>query len=137
MTNADQKRRNLRTTALACGLLAEIAMGTALVIWSTSRPPAVRTVFGPGISTIAVATAMVSLAAAILVVVLGPRLGRKVSLITAPVVSLTAGLVGVIAITMLFTEPGVGFLLGFGWVLTMPVTAAITRASAPPSSTRT
>lgn len=133
MTNAERKRRNPRTTALTCGLMAEIALGTALLIWSTSPSATARTVFGPGVSIAAVTTAMVALAAGMLVLVLAPRLGRKVLLATVSIVSLVAAWVGVIAVTTLLTEPGIGLLLGFGWVLTMPVTLAITRAGAASS----
>lgn len=74
-TNADRKYRKQRTTALTCGLMAEVAMGTSLLVGSTSPLAAESAVFGPGGSIAAVATAIVLVALAMLVIVLAPRLG--------------------------------------------------------------
>ncbi len=106
-------------------------MGTALLVWSSSSAAVSRAVFGSGGSIGVVVTAMVLLAGAMVVIVLGPRIGRKVSLTAVAMVSLAGGGVGVIAVATLLTDPGIGFLLGFGWALTIPVTLAITRGSIP------
>lgn len=135
MTNADRKYRSQRTTALTFGLMAEVAMGGTLLVWSTSPSAAERAVFGPGGSNTAVASAMVLIAVGMLVIMLAARLGRTVLMATVAVVSLASACVGVIAITTLLTDPGLGFLLMWGWVLTIPVTLTITRASALPGRT--
>lgn len=110
-------------------------MGGTLLVWSTSPSAAESAAFGPDGSIAVVATAMVLLAIVMLIVVLAPRLGRKVLMATVAVVSLASACVGVIAITTLLTDPGLGFLLVWGWVLTIPVILAITRASVPPDRT--
>jgi hypothetical protein len=116
--------------------MAEVAMGTTLLVWSGSPATADHAVFGSGGSIGVVATAMVLLALAMLVIVLAPRLGRNVLLAAVTVVSLAVACVGVIAFATLLAEPGIGFLLGFGWVLTIPVALAIRRASTRPSRTK-
>ncbi|MGH3696541.1 MAG: hypothetical protein ACRDRX_21545 [Pseudonocardiaceae bacterium] len=129
MANTDRRGRNQRTTALTCGLMAEVVMGTALLVWSSSSSAGNRAVFGPGGSIGIVVTAMVLLAVAMVVIGSMPRPGRKVSLTAVAMVSLAGAGVGVIAVATLFTDPGIGFLLGFGWALTIPVTLAITRGN--------
>lgn len=131
MTTTGRRYRNQRTTALTCGLMAEVAMGTALLVWSGSPSAAGRAVLGPGASIGIVVTTMVLLAVAMLIIVLAPRPGRKVSFTAVAIVSLAGAGVGVIAIATLLTDPGIGFLLGFGWALTIPVTLAITRGRLP------
>lgn len=132
MISAERKRRNQRTTALTCGVNAEIFMGGSVRIWSTSPE---RAVFGPGGSIAVVATVMVLLAVAMLVIVLAPRLGRKVLLAAVVAVSLASACLGVIAYAMLLTEPGIGLLLLYGWGMTIPVALAVIRARVPPSRT--
>ncbi len=131
MTSTDRRARNQRTTALTCGLMAEVVMGTALLVWSSSFSAGSHAVFGPGGSIGVVVTAMVLLAVAMVVIMLGPRTSRKISLTAVAMVSLAGAGVGVIAVATLLTDPGIGFLLGFGWTLTIPVTLAITRGSVP------
>jgi hypothetical protein len=109
--------------------MGEILLGGTLFIWSTSRSAAEPAVFGPGGAFAVVAIAVVLLAVAMTVILLAARLSRTVLLTTVVVVSLVGACVGVIAITTLLTEPGIGILLGFGWVLTIPVILAITRGS--------
>lgn len=106
-------------------------MSTALLVWSSSTSAGERAVFGPGASLGIVVTTMALLAAAMMVIVLAPRPGRKVRFTAVAMVSLASAGVGVIAIATLLTDPGIGFLLGFGWALTIPVTLAITRDSVP------
>lgn len=104
-------------------------MSTALLVWSSSSSAAGRAVFGPSASMGIVVTAMVLLAVAMLMIVLAPRPGRQVLFMAVATVSLASAGVGVVAIATLLTDPGIGFLLGFGWALTIPVTVAITRSS--------
>lgn len=70
--------------------------------------------FGTGGSIAVVATAMVLFAAAMPVIVLAPRLGRKVLLAAVVAVSLASACLGVIAYATLLTEPGMGFVLLYG-----------------------
>lgn len=110
-------------------------MGGSVYIWSINPGAAERAVLGPGGSIAVVATAMVLLAAAMPVIVLAPRLGRKVLLAAVVAVSLASACVGVIAYATLLTESGMGLLLLYGWGLTIPVAVAVSRARVPPGRT--
>jgi hypothetical protein len=44
--------------------------------------------------------------------------------------SFASAAVGAMAIALVMTEPGVGFLVVVGWILTIPITLEIWRASA-------
>jgi hypothetical protein len=133
VTTADRKSRNQRATALTYGVMAEVLLGTALLVWSGSLVAAGRAVFGPAGSVGVVVIAMVLLAVAMVVIFLAPRLDRRMVVAGVAAVSLAVACVGVMAIATVLTDPGIGFLLGFGWVLTMPVALAMTRAGASPS----
>ncbi|MGH3754242.1 MAG: hypothetical protein ACRDRP_16415 [Pseudonocardiaceae bacterium] len=135
MISAERKHRKQRTSALTFGVNAEIAMGTAVLVWSISPWGAGRAVFGTGGSIAVVATAMVLLAAAMPVIRLAPRLGRKVLLAAVVAVPLASACLGVIACATLLTEPGMGFVLLYGWGLTIPVAVAVSRARVPPGRT--
>lgn len=63
---------------------------------------------------------MVALAIVMLILVVADRLSRSVLVATVVVFTLVSACVGVLAIATLTTDPGNGFLLGFGWVLTFP-----------------
>lgn len=131
MPSAERKARNQRHTSLTCGVMAEVLFGTTLLVWSGSPATADRAVFGPTGSTIAVAAAMLSLAVAMVLAVLAPRLSRGVLVAGVSLFSLVIACVGVVAIAMLTIEPGTGFLLAIGCVLAIPVSLEIRRASGP------
>lgn len=130
MTNTDPKQRNKLTTALICGLAAEVAMGSTLRVWLSFPSLADQPGFGRVGSIGVVVAAMILLALAMLVLVLARRAGTKVLLATVVVSSIACACVGFIAIAALFTDPGFTILLGFGAAMTIPITLAITRANA-------
>jgi hypothetical protein len=137
MIAADRKFRSQRTTALTCGVMAEVITGTVLLVWSGSPLSAERAVFGRGGSVGAVAASMTLLAVSVIVIASAPRLGRGVLLIALAMVWLAIGSLGVIVVATLFQQPDIGFPLCFGWVLMFPVATAIGRAEARSRQDRT
>ena len=126
----DRKARGQRTAALTCGLMAEVLLGTAILIWSGSTTVGGRAAFGPGGSLAVVAIAMVLVAVFMGVVAFGHMLNRPTLLVGVVVVSLTTAGLGVVALAAMVDDAGIGILLIFGWILTMPVTLGVTRAHA-------
>jgi hypothetical protein len=130
LINADRKSRARRTTALTCALMAEVALGTTLLVLSGSQDPATTAVFGRVGSVVAVVAAMALLAATMVLAMLAPRLPRGVLVSGLTVFSFVIAFVGVLAVASLMTALGVGFLLAFSWILTCPVALEVRRASA-------
>jgi hypothetical protein len=124
-----RQSRNRRTTALTCGLMAEVALGSVVLIWSDSPGSAAQAVLGRGGSIGITLIGMVALAAAMLILLVAERLSRSLLLATVVVFTLVSACVGVLAIATFATDPGVGFLLSFGWVLTFPVGLNVRRTN--------
>jgi xanthine/uracil/vitamin C permease (AzgA family) len=121
----DRDSRNRHTTALTCGVMVEILLGTSLVVWLGSSTATGTAAFGRPGSVAVVGSAMVVLAVAMVVATIPARLAR-VALVT--IVSLFflvfAGVAG-----RARTEPGPAVLLVLGWVLAVPIATHITRAA--------
>lgn len=127
MPSAERSARNQRHTALTCGVMAEVLFGTTLLVWSGSPAAADRAVFGRTGSTVAVVAAMVVLVVAMAFVGRAARLSKSTVVTGLALCWLTIGCVGVVAIALLTTEPGIGFLPALGWVLSIPVLLQIRR----------
>ena len=137
MISADRKSRSQRTTALTCGVMAEVIMGTMVLIWSGSPMSADRAVFGRGGSIGAMVASMTLLVASLIVIASAPRLSHGVLLAALPMVWLAIGFLGVIAIATVFQQPDIGLPLAFGWILTFPVAVAVGRAGTRSRQDRT
>jgi hypothetical protein len=111
--------------------VSEVALGTTLLVLSGDSDTTTAAVFGHTGSVIAVVVAMALLAATMVLALLAPRLPRALLVSGVAVFSLAIAAVGAMAIALLMTEPGVGFLLAFGWILTIPVALEVRRTSAP------
>jgi hypothetical protein len=111
--------------------MAEVALGGTLLVMSGGQDPATTAVFGRVGSVVAVAAAMAVLAATMALAVLAPRLPRGVLVSGLTVFSFVIAFVGVLSIASLMTAMGVGLLLAFSWILTIPVALEIRRASSP------
>lgn len=127
---ADRKARGQRTTALTCGFMAEILLGTTILVWSGSTTAGGRFAFGPEGSLIVVAITMVLLAVAMGAVAFGARLGPRTLFIGVVAVSLATAGIGALALTAMIDDPGIGIPLIFGWILIVPVAFGITRVRA-------
>jgi hypothetical protein len=131
LSNVNQNPRAQRTTALTCGLMAEVAWGGALLVFSGTRDAAATEVFGRVGSIAIVAFAMILLAIVMVLAVLASRTSRRIRIFSVVIFAVTAAIVGVIAITSLMNVLGIGLLLAFGWILTVPVGLEVRRASSP------
>jgi hypothetical protein len=109
--------------------MAEGVWGGALFVFSGSRDAAVTEVFGRVGSIAAVTFAMILLGGVLVLDALASRLSRGVRLLSVVIFAFAASVMGVLAIASLTTYPGIGLLLAFGWVLTVPVGLEIRRAS--------
>jgi hypothetical protein len=67
-------------------------------------------------------------------VLLTPRLPRAVLVSGVAIFSFAIATLGALAIALVMAEPGVGFLVVFGWILTIPIALELWRASAPRTS---
>jgi hypothetical protein len=109
--------------------MAVVAFATGILVLSGGEQAASQAPFGRG-GSIAVLTAGVGvLLAAMLVLAIGDRAGRPLRQVTVALTFLALAGVAVIAIGLLASEPGTGFLLAFGWVLAVPVPLQITRTA--------
>jgi hypothetical protein len=133
LIRADRKPRAQRTTALTCGLAAEVVLGTSWLAVSSSQDATMTAVFGKATSVVAVVVTMVLLAVTMVLATLAPKLPRAVLVFGVAIFSLAIAVVGVIAMGMLTTNPGIGFFLAIGWVLTIPIALEVRRASSPRS----
>ncbi|MDT7728755.1 MAG: hypothetical protein QOI21_5331 [Actinomycetota bacterium] len=111
--------------------MAEVALGTTQLVLSGSSDPTITSAFGQTGSVITVMVAMALLAVTMVLALLAPRLPRAVLVSGVAIFSFAIAAVGAIAIALVMTEPGVGFLVVVGWILTIPIALEIWRASAP------
>lgn len=136
MSNSQRSVRARRTTALTCGAMSLVALGTGILVLAGGEEAAADAPFGRGGSITVIAIAMVVLTGAMLVVAMAGRASRALRQTAVALTFLALAGVGVIAIGLLAGEPGIGFLLAFGWVLAVPVPLQITR-TAPDHNRRT
>ena len=125
----DRDSRSRRITALTCGVMVEILLGTSLVVWLGSSTAAGTAAFGRPGSVAVVGSAMVVLAVAMVVATIPARLARVALVTIVSLFFLVFAGVAVLAITALGSEPGPAFLLVLGWVLAVPIATHITRAA--------
>ncbi len=125
----DRGTRSRRTTALTCGVMAEILLGTTLVVWLGSSAAAGTAAFGRPGSVAVVGGAMIVLIVAMVVATIPARLARATLVTVVSLLFLVFAAVVVLAISALGSEPGPAFLLVVGWVLAVPVATHITRAA--------
>jgi hypothetical protein len=135
VTAVDRKFRNQRTTALTCGAMSEIGLGTAILVWAGS-PSDAGGAFGRTGSIAVVGAAMVVVALAMVAGALATRLGRGTLVAVVSVFFVVLAGVAVTALTVVQSVPGVGFLLIFAWLLAVPVALHIRRASVSPTGQR-
>jgi hypothetical protein len=121
-------RTTPRFVALTQGLIAEVALGGALLVWLGSPNSAGRALFGPVVSKAVLVAAMIALAVAMLALVLAARLGKVVLRTCVLVGSLFVAGVGALAVGGLFSDPGGPvILLGMAWIFSVLVVVAISR----------
>jgi hypothetical protein len=113
--------------------MAEVELGTTLLVFSGRQDPATTAAFGRVGSVVAVAVAMALLAVTMVLAVLARRMPRIVLVSGLAIFAFALAFVGLFAIESLMTALSVGFLLALGWVLTLPVALEVRRASAPQS----
>jgi Ca2+/Na+ antiporter len=128
VTTADRKFRNQRTTALTCGIMAEVLLGTTTLVWSGSPAAVAGAAFGRVGSIAVVGAGMIMLVAAMVVASVASHLSRGVLVTVVALFFLVFAGVAVTAVTILQSNPGVGFLLILGWLLAVPVALHIRRA---------
>jgi hypothetical protein len=136
VTAVDRRLRGQRTTALTCGVMSELLLATVVLVWSGSAAAASGAPFGRTGSIAVVVAAMVVLVVAIVVAAVAARLGRGVLVTVVSVFFLVFAAIVVVAVTVLGSEPGVGFLLLFSWASAVPVALHIRRAGVPSSGQR-
>lgn len=132
-----RKTRGRRTTALTRGLMAEILLGTTIMVWSGSTTAGGRAAFGPEGSLIVVAITMVLLGVALGAVTFGARLGRQMRFLGVVAASLATVSLGAIAVTAMIDDPGIGIPLIFGSILIAPTWTQWTVALTPDGPSRT
>jgi hypothetical protein len=125
----DRGSRGGLTTALTCGAMAEILLGTSLVVWLGSATAAGTAAFGRPGSVAVVGGAMAVLAVAMVVATIPARLARGALVTVVSLLFLVFAGVAVLAFAALGNEPGPAFLLLLGWVLAVPIATYITRAA--------
>lgn len=117
-------------SALTSGVIAEICLAGVLLTWAGSETPLGRGAFGAGVSMAVVVGAMVVFACGMLVMFLRP--GRAVLLVTALVIAVAIGGLGVLAFASM-AEPSF-LLLALAGVMAVNILISVNRAG---SRTRT